>query len=84
MWRLVPTCPISAVINQACDHCVVRRYALGTLLFSIFLVRASEPANTTRICNVGFNTRPVPSLKIYAQMSSWMKLGRLSTVGADA
>jgi hypothetical protein len=54
------------------DNSGVRRDALGTMLFSIFLVRASELANTTRTCLVGFNTRPIPRLKIYAQMSSWM------------
>jgi len=66
------------------DHFGVRRYAPGTVLFFIFLVWASELANTTRTCHVGFNTRPIPCLKIYAQMSSWLTVGRLSTVGADA
>ncbi len=50
----------------------VLRHALATMPSSIFLVRASELANTTRTCHVGFNTRPIPSLKIYAQISSWM------------
>ena len=44
----------------------------------------TELANTTRTSHVGFNTRSIPSLKIYAQMSSWMTLGRLNSVAADA
>ena len=45
--------------------------------------RASELANTNQICHVGFNTRTIRILKIYAQMNLWMTRDRLSTVGPE-
>jgi two-component system, chemotaxis family, protein-glutamate methylesterase/glutaminase len=50
-------------------------------LSATWATRAGEQDSS---CRGGFNTRSIPSLRIYAQMSAWMTCDRLSIVGVDA